>query len=217
MEPGTKAFFAREGGNFLSNLVKLGLSRPRKPTTDPESQKEGTPEEIKTSTTQEPKEAPQSSYTSVSPGTVATACIPCALGHFSTSAGLLNEATRFKGEGITSNEVADRIAKVLEELNTMERVDLTPEKIINTPDGERDLAEEALTQSRSLRHRLESIQSIEDLELAAADTSSYYRILFREWWKRRFAKTGEAGMTLDEAKKMAAEEAAKAVGERWPK
>jgi len=112
----------------------------------------------------------------------------CALGHFSTSAGMLNEAVRFKGEGMASNEIADRIAKVLEEQNTLERVDLTPAKILSTPDWERGIAEEALKQSRSLRHRLETIETIEALEQVAADTEGYYRSLHSEWWKLRLAK-----------------------------
>ena len=164
-----------------------------------------------------PPEQKMTPTTTKEPKTVATACVPCALGHFSTSTGLLNEAVRFKKEGITSNEILDRRAKVLEEQNTLERGDLTTEKIINLPDWERDLAEEALQQSRSLRHRLETIKSIEDLEAAAADTEGYYRELNREWWKRRFAKIDktEPEMTLEDAKKMAAEEAAKQVEERW--
>ncbi|GAI75654.1 unnamed protein product, partial [marine sediment metagenome] len=137
-----------------------------------------------------------------------------ALGHFSTTAGLLNEAVRFKKEGITSNEILDRIAKVLEEQNTLERVDLTEEKIRSTPTWERDLAEEALQQSRSLRHRLETLTTIEELGQAAADSEGYYRELNREWWKRRLAVPN---MTLEEAKKLASEEAAKQVEERWPK
>ena len=118
---------------------------------------------------------------------IATACIPCSLGHFSTSAGLLNEAVRFKNDGITSNEVLDRIAKILEEQNALERVDLTPEKIQSSPRWERELAEEALEKSRSLRHRLESVETMEDIEQIAADISKYYRELNREWYKRKLA------------------------------
>jgi len=160
-------------------------------------------------TTQEPETAPKQEA-------VATACVPCALGHFSTTAGLLNEAVRFKAEGITSNEVLDRIAKVLEEQNTLERVDLTPEKLRSTPAWERGIAEEALQQSRSLRHRLETLKGIEELEQVAADTAGYYRNLNREWWKLRFA-TGktEPEMTLEDAKKMAASAAEKEVERRW--
>ncbi|MBA7672973.1 hypothetical protein ES703_81161 [subsurface metagenome] len=150
--------------------------------------------------------------------TVATACVPCALGHFSTSAGLLNEAVRFKAEGIASNEVIDRIAKSLQEQNTLERVDLTPEKIRSAPDWERNLAEKALEQSRGLRHRLETIKTIEDLEQAAADTEGYYRSLNREWWKHRLAKldkVAEPKITLEEAKALAAKEAASEVERQW--
>ncbi|MBA7661942.1 hypothetical protein ES703_69962 [subsurface metagenome] len=179
--------------------------------TAPVAPKEAPPEQKTTPTiTQEPETVARQE-------TVATACVPCALGHFSTSAGLLNEAVRFKGEGMTSNEILDRLAKTLAELNALERVDLTPEKIRSAPDWERDIAEEALRQSRSLRHRLENIESIEELEAAAADTEGYYRELNRVWWKQRFAKLGktEPEMTLEEAKKMAAEEAAKQVEKKW--
>lgn len=121
---------------------------------------------------------------------VATACVPCALGHFSTSAGLLNEAVRFKEEGIASDAILDRVAKVLEEQNTLERVDLTQEKIQSAPQWEREIAEEALSQSRSLRHRLENLSTIEQLGQAAADTESFYKKFNREWFKRRFAHLG---------------------------
>jgi len=133
--------------------------------------------------TQEPVKAPEKQ-------TVATACVPCALGHFSTSAGLLNEAVRFKDEGITSNEILDRVAKVLEEQNTLERVDLTQENIKSAPVWEQEIAELALAQSRTLRHSLESFTSIEQINQAAADTSSFYRELNRKWFKQRFAHLG---------------------------
>jgi len=123
-------------------------------------------------------------------GDIATACVPCALGHFSTSTGLLNEAVRFKKEGMASNEIVDRIGKVLEEQNTLERVDLTPERIQSSPPWERELAEEALQQSRSLRHRLEGLKNMEELQQAAADTAGYYRRLNREWYRRLFANLG---------------------------
>ncbi len=212
--------------SFATNLIsKIPFERALVPPRDdvkslekfaatmtaPTVEKEAPPEQKTTPTiTQEPE-------TVATQEAVATACVPCALGHFSTTAGLLNEAVRFKHEGITSNEVLDRIAKTLEELNTLERVDLTPEKIRSAPDWERDIAEEALQQSRSLRHRLETIKTIKELEQAAADTGGYYRTLNRVWWKQRFAKTGktEPEMTLEGAKKMAAEEAEKRVEESW--
>ena len=150
------------------------------PHTEP--QKEGASEgESTSSTIQDLAEATK---------TVATACVPCALGHFSTSAGLLNEIARFKEEGVTSDEILDRIAKVQAEQNALERVDLTPENIQSLPPWEKELAEEALSQSRKLRHSLESFTNIEQLEQTAADTSSFYKVLNREWFKRRFAHLG---------------------------
>lgn len=123
---------------------------------------------------------------------VATACVPCALGHFSTSAGLLNEAVRFKKEGMRSNEILDRIGKVLEEQNALERVDLAPGEIADIRNKwERSIAEEALEQSRGLRHKLESIEGIDELEKVAADTAKYYKKLNREWYKGRFAHLGK--------------------------
>ena len=153
--------------------------------TAPIAQKEA-PSEQKTTptiTTQEPKTVSKQEA-------VATACVPCAVGHFSASAGLLNEALRFKGEGITSDEILDRIAKALEEQNTLERGDLTQEKIQNSPTWEREIAEEALSQSRSLRHRLENLTSIKQLEQVGADSESVYKKLFRGWFKQRFAHLG---------------------------
>ena len=124
------------------------------------------------------------------PARIATACVACAVGHFSTSSGLLKEALRFKGEGMTSHEVLDRIAGALEEQNALEREDLTQEKIQNLPQWERPIAEEALTQSRQLRHRLETIQSIDELEQLAADTRTYYLKLSRQWYRGRFSNLG---------------------------
>lgn len=124
------------------------------------------------------------------PAPIATACVACAVGHFSTSSGLLKEALRFKVEGMASHEVLDRIAGALEEQNALEREDLTQEKIRNLPQWEKPIAEEALNQSRQLRHRLETIESIEEMEQLAADTRVYYLKLSREWYRGRFSNLG---------------------------
>lgn len=222
MKPEIRASIVKEGGKIISDLVRLQMAKPSKKPSARGEAEEGEPQTTEAMIiTQEPAKPPEigSGGDREPPDKgIATACVACALGHFSTSAGLLDEAVRFKGEGITSNAVLDRIAKTLQELNALERVDLTPEKLRTAPDWERDIAEEALQQSRGLRHRLETIKGIEDLEAAAADTAGYYRSLHREWWKRRLAKTDEIKppeMTLDEAKKLAADEAAKEVEARW--
>lgn len=166
----------------LENFVAT-LSNPASTIKEPPEQKAAPELKTPLASTKEPGSIAKQ-------GTVATACVPCALGHFSTSTGLLNEAVRFKHEGITSNEILDRIAKVLEEQNTLERVDLAPEKLQETPEWEREIAEEALLQSRQLRHRLETITSIDELMQAAADTATYYKKLNRQWYKAMFAHAG---------------------------
>jgi len=150
-----------------------------------------TPPRVAESQKEEPKTEPPASSPHQSGEDIATACVSCSLGHFSTSAGLLNEAVRFKAEGITSNEILDRIAKVLEEQNALERVDLTREKLQRTPKWEKEIAEEALQESRKLRHSLESITSIEELEQVAADTAGYYKKMNRQWYRGRFQHLGK--------------------------
>jgi hypothetical protein len=121
---------------------------------------------------------------------IATACVPCAIGHFAGAAKLLNEAIRFRDDGIESGQVLDDIAGAIGELNAMERVDLTPERLQRTPGWERAIADQALRESRKLRHRLEGIGSMEEIEKAAADTESYFKKLNREWYRGRFSNLG---------------------------
>lgn len=139
---------------------------------------------------------------------VASACLPCSLGHFSVSTGMLNEAVRFKVEGITSNEVLDRIAKTLEELNALERVDLSPDKIEVLPPWEKDLAYKVLLKSRELRHRVESIKSMADLESIAAETDRFYKRLNSEWFKQKLGSKGITEAKLEKMKQSAAQRAA---------
>ena len=150
------------------------------PATAPKSQKERLLPATMTEISAEDKAAAD----------IATACVPCAIGHYSTSSGVLKEAVRFKAEGMTSNEVLDRIAVALEEQNALEREDLSPEKIETLPGWEKPIAEEALEQSRRLRHKLENIQSIDELEQTAAETKRYYIKLLRQWYKGRFGRLG---------------------------
>jgi len=118
---------------------------------------------------------------------VSVACVACGVGHFAGAAKLLNEAVRFRDDGITSNQVLDDIAGAIGELNALERVDLTPEKLQNTSNWERPIADEALRESRKLRHRLESLGSMEEVEQTAADSEVFYKKLFRQWFKLRFS------------------------------
>lgn len=104
---------------------------------------------------------------------IATGCVPCAIGHIGTCSGLLNEAMRFaRTDGMESTEVIDRMGICLNELNTMERVDLRPEMIIELPEWEKALANKALVASRDIRHRLEATTTIDELEELAATTQT---------------------------------------------
>jgi len=166
-------------------LDKIGLTEEPKasetPATPPESQEK----------TSSPATATETSDEETVAGEIATACVPCAIGHFAGAAKLLNEAIRFRDDGIESNQVLDDIAGTIGELNAMERVDLTPERLQRTPAWERAIADEALRESRKLRHRLEGISSMEEIEKAAADTESYFKKINRQWYKGRFRKLGD--------------------------
>ncbi len=116
---------------------------------------------------------------------VKSACIPCGLGHFSTSSVLLNEAVRFRKDGLDSPQVLDDIAQAIGEQNALERIDLTSAKINLLPDWEKIMANEALEKSRELRHRLESVQNMDELAEIAADTEEFYKYLNREWASKR--------------------------------
>jgi len=191
----------------LRDIISKGCEQIEKAGSDIRSLADelhsGFPSTITTTTLRDSEKAPEIEPQSRRPGSrvsiegtgpqqeaIATACVACAVGHFSTSSGLLKEAVRFKGEGMTSNEILDRIAGALEEQNALEREDLSPEKIQRLPEWEKAIAEEALDQSRQLRHRLESIQSVDELEQAAVDTKRYYIKLNRQWYKGRFGYLG---------------------------
>ena len=129
---------------------------------------------------------------SVTPGkatAVATGCLPCAIGHLGTCSGLLNEATRFAREdGIVSDEVINRVNMCLDELNTFERVDLRPEMIDGLPLEEKDLARQALSISRNIRHTLENMKDSEALEHAAGEIQRVRMDIGNKYLKGRIGK-----------------------------
>jgi len=151
----------------LESEPEAGQDTARPPAGAPEVSKEAPPAPAATTTTEIMGTGPETED-------IATACVPCALGHFSRSTGALEEAMRFKAQGITSNEIVDRVGGVLKEQNTLERYDLTPEKLRRSLLWEREIAEEALVESRRVRHVLEGLESIEQLEVVAAETAAFY-------------------------------------------
>jgi len=173
------AIMIQEGGKLLSEVLR---NRPRKYVEE-----EATVEQASEQTLTEAIE--ENTQTQGKASEIATGCVPCAVGHFSTCSGLLNEAMRFaKSDGIESSEVIDRVNMCLDELNSMERVDLRPEMIAELPKWEKDLANRALAESRATRHALESISDVETLEKVAANTQSARQEVGRAWFKERIKR-----------------------------
>jgi len=159
---------------------------------------------------------------------IASGCIPCSVNHLGTCSGLLNEAMRFaRKDGIQSEEVINRVNMCMDELTSLERVDLRPEMTQGLPQSQKPLADKALNLSRSLRHDLENLSDISTLETVAAKTQATRQEIGRAWFKDRLShmtpeqrksvnnELPEAALTLEEAKKVAAQEAAKEVEKAW--
>lgn len=127
---------------------------------------------------------------------IPTGCIPCSLGHVGTCTGLLNEATRFaRGpEGAQSGEVIDRVNMCLDELNSLEREDLRPEKVTQLKGWERDLAEQILETSRATRHKLEDVTNLNTrgLEEIAGSTQTLRQDIGRKWFQNKIANLSQA-------------------------
>ena len=107
-------------------------------------------------------------------GRVSTACLSCSRSHLSTVSGALGEATRFaRGDanGINHPEAQRRILLAEDEMNIMERIDLSPDALASSPPEERTVAEEYLPRIRVLRQEIGDIASFDALEKVAADAS----------------------------------------------
>lgn len=106
------------------------------------------------------------------PQNIATACLPCTRSHLHTVAGLLKEALRFaREEGINHPEVVNRLDAAAEELAVLERVDLAPENIQNSPEKEKQVIYAVLPEIRKLRQEVvNNITDAKKLEETAAKT-----------------------------------------------
>ena len=162
--------------------LNLGITEPLEPLL----------EEKQTKKTIVPAIVPQvikpMEVTKTETSKVKSACVPCAIRHFTTSAKLLAEAVRFKADGLVSPQVMDDIAESIAEQNALERIDLTPAKIQKLPEWEKEMASTALSKSRELRHKLETVKDMDQLEAIAAETEDFYKVLNREWLIKRIEK-----------------------------
>ena len=179
MDKQTIALLCQEGGKFITELIRtrpFKRPEPAQPLAIVVKEEEVEVEEEITTTGAKEEKA----------SSVASGCVPCSLGHLSVCTGLINEGMRFaRSDGIDSNEVIDRVTHCLQELNSLEREDLTPEMMINLPPWEKELAIEALNTSRATRHLLEGATTVEDLEKAAANTQTANTQIARKWFKHR--------------------------------
>ncbi len=183
MDKQVVASLFQQGGQLLTEFIRAGFFRRAKleqaQTLTLESQ--DLAESEKTTATQETTEGKASS--------IATGCVPCAIGHLGTGSGVINEAVRFaKKDGLQSREVIDRVNMCLDELNAMERVDLRPEMIVNLTSWEKELANQALVASRSIRHELEGLSSVGELERAAANIQTTRTEIGRRWFQERLSR-----------------------------
>jgi hypothetical protein len=195
----------------------------------------GPPEGGARDNTQVAEKAPKNVLQSVSEG---TACVPCVSDHFSTCAGLISdEAVRMaRRHGIEYQEVIQRVLACSDQLNAMERDDLAVDKIQGLPEWEKELAIYAQNKGAEIRHLLNNISSVEDLERAAIEIKQARNYIGSEWHKRRLASMGTEEMksiaqraeairaklgqeqpelTLEDAKRLAGEQASKEVEAKW--
>lgn len=151
---------------------------------------------------------------------VATSCIACSRSHMATIAGALEEAIRFARDGgVTDPEAIRRIDTAEKEINIMERIDLSPEAIQNSPEKDQTLARHFLPKIRALRQNIGQITSVDKLEKAASEAS----VLTHEFRLKQMEANGaNLNPILELAKKVQAgeismEEARAKVKEYLPK
>lgn len=109
---------------------------------------------------------------SITPKTeeVGTSCMACSRSHLTLVSGALDEGLRFaRAEGIMSPEVMTRIDAAERDINIMERIDLSPDKVSNSGQEEREILGILIPRIRKLRQDIGQIKSVPDLEKAAGD------------------------------------------------
>jgi hypothetical protein len=118
---------------------------------------------------------------------VSTSCIACSRSHLVTTAAALEEGLRFAREGGTTHpEAVKRIDIAEKEVNIMERIDLSPQAILNSPQREQELARGFMPKIRKLRQDIGQISSVEQMEEAAREAS----ILSQEFRLRQMEMAG---------------------------
>lgn len=191
MEKTTVAKIFQIGGMLATEIVKnkdvlFHKFRTAEPAEEPQAY-EPVSEPLSVPLQAKPDPLPAKPDVAETATGIKAGCIPCATGHFGGCNGMLAEAMRFaRSEGLASEVVIDRCGECLDELNALERKDLTPAMIDALPEWEKPLANKALETSRWARHQLEGLESVEQLEKVAATVETVRKELGREWFKKRF-------------------------------
>lgn len=125
--------------------------------------------------------------TTASGAPVSTSCIACSQSHITGIAGFLEESLRFAREGgVTHPEALRRIDAADREIVNMERLDLSPESILNSPKQDQELARYFMPKIRVVRQAIGQITDVSTLEKAAAEAS----ILSQEFRLKRMEAAG---------------------------
>jgi hypothetical protein len=181
----TLALIIQEGSRLLSGVIqnKDILFRSNKPTEVIEEPTTPITEEISTESINPEQEQPMRSQ-DISKG---TACIPCVNDHLSTCTGLVSdESVRMaRRSGIDDDEVVRRILRCSNQLNAMEREDLSVEKIASLPDWEKEIAVYAQNEAADIRHKLNNISTVEDLVDVAGQITETRDKIGKEWFRGR--------------------------------
>jgi len=214
MKPSQAIGFAIQVGKFIKDFTagKESTAQPSKYDRLIEAI-ERAKEQLKTSTggvSPPVLRTPQSSQRS----NAGTQCRLCNEGHLTAASADLDEGLRMaRQRGIQDPEVQDRLYGALQQIVEMERYDYNPEKVLELAPWEREMIHRYMPQVAELRHDLQLIQSIPDLEKTAAKARVIARSFFSEARSHipehtyelvelsRKVKAGE--LTLEEAKEEA--------------
>jgi hypothetical protein len=193
MHPELKAYLVEQGSKVTASLIKVIVARSmKKPSAvevRPVKKASAVAVEVQPEVAVETR--PATAIPPVSPQKTpeapkGTGCVPCTSDHLSTCSGALSEALRFaRTRGFEDPEVQGRLALCVDELNIWERVDAAPEKIAALPAPEKEFLHRWLPRGRDLRHQVNEVGALQDLEGAAASAQQQSREARTEMRKLR--------------------------------
>ncbi len=214
MDKNFTAYLVEQGSKLASDLVKAAVLRSSKKAATPVEQ---APVEEKDARTLAVATPPSALLKATEPQK-GTGCRPCTSDHFSTCAGALAEALRFaRTAGMEDIQVQDRLALCVEELNIWERVDAAPDKLPTLAAPEREFVRRWLPKGRELRHDINEVGTLENLEAAAALARQHSREARKEMRQLRppVMSKIEALAQKEKAGEMTRKEALGQLSEWW--